>query len=178
MMLAPLAAPAPARWYGLIVTPQREAQAVAWLALRGVYGFYPVKHRTVTVRGKKLRRESRYLPGYVFAKAPGRIIWSRVQSCPFIANAIRLSSGEPATLNPADLKAIYAMRHRDDDEAEAIRQARAIRPGDRARILSGVFEGSEVEVCEIRAGDAVLRLNMFGGEVPVRIPLAGLHKIG
>lgn len=178
MIAGALSEPGPARWYGLVVPPQREGAAEAWLALRGVYSFHPVKSRTVKIRGKCIRRESRYLPGYVFARFDGSIIWHRVQASPFISDAIRLSSGQPATLNPNDLKGIYAMRHRDEAEADAERQARTIRPGDRARILSGVFEGNEVEVCEIRSGEAVLRLTMFGDCVPVRIPLAGLHKIG
>lgn len=165
------------RWYGLIVMPQKEHQAEAWLALRNVYSFHPVKHKTVKIRGKAKRIESRYLPGYVFARFPGPIIWHRVQDSPFIRDAIRLSSGAPAVLNPDDLTAIYAMRHVEDAEAEALRRARTIRPGDRAAILSGVFSGHEVEVTEIRAGNAVLRINMFGGEVPATIPLASMRKI-
>lgn len=165
------------RWYGLIVMPQKERQAEAWLALRNVYAFHPVKHKTVKIRGKVKRNESRYLPGYVFARFPGEIIWHRVQDSPFIRDAIRVSSGRPAVLNPDDLTAIYAMRHVEDAEAETLRRARTIRPGDRAAILSGVFSGQEVEVAEIRAGNAVLRINMFGGEIPASIPLASMRKI-
>lgn len=163
-------------WYALIVPPQREGAAEQWLGLRGVYAFHPVKTRTVTVKGKRIRRESCYLPGYVFARFGGSIIWHRVQESPYIADAIRLSCGAPATLNPEDLAGIYAMRHRDDESAEAARRARTVRPGDRARILSGVFEGSEVDVIEIRSGEAVLRLTLFG-DVPVRVPVALLDKM-
>jgi transcription antitermination factor NusG len=172
-----ITSPGAPRWYGLIVPPQKEGAAEQWLSLRGVYAFHPVKSHVVAIRGKRIRRESRYLPGYVFARFDGAIIWHRVQASPFISDAIRVSTGQPATLNPDDLKGIYSMRHRDEAEAEAERQSRTIRAGDRARILSGVFEGQEVEVCEIRAGGAVLRVQMFGGEVAATIPLASMRKI-
>jgi transcription antitermination factor NusG len=170
--------PGPARWYGLIVAPQREAASVGWLSRRGAYGFYPVRHRIVTRRGKPVRIESRYLPGYVFARFPGWIVWHRVQESPLITDAIRLASGEPATLDPGDLKCIHAMRHRDETEDRARAEAARFRRGDKARIMSGVLAGQEVEIGEIRSGSAVLRIAMFGGEVSATVPLAQLHKIG
>lgn len=167
------------RWHGLTVPPQHEAKAEAWLKVRGVYSFHPVTHRTVTIRGKKIRRESRYLPGYVFARFPGEAIWHRVLETPFITDAIRLFSGHPAFLKPKDLVDLHDMRSRDEAAEAKARHARTIHAGDRVRltgILSGIVPGDDVEVLTITNGRAKVRITMFGGEVDAEVSVSDLRK--
>lgn len=165
------------RWHALIVPPQREEAAEAMLARHGVYSFHPVTVRTVSVRGKRKRVVSRYLPGYVFARFPGPVIWHRLMASPVVADAVRHSSGWPAVLMPADLERLHAMRAIDEAEEERRRQAAIIRRGDRVRILSGAFEGDEVEVLSLDNGAVQVRMCILGSELPVQIVFSGVEKI-
>ena len=171
--------PADPRWYALIVPPQREGQAVAYLERMGVYAFFPVKRKVSVIRGKRISRDSRYLPGYVFARFPGRPIWHKVFASAFISDAIRLrSTGEPGILRASDLAGIQAMAPRDEAKEAAHKRAKAIRPGDRAVVMGGILEGREIEVSEIRAGRAVFRVTMFGSDREAEVDAGLLRKGG
>lgn len=166
------------RWHALMTLPQAEATTEAWLKARGVYSFHPVTRRVVTIRGKKVSRTKRLLPGYVFARFPGIMAWHAVKGCVHIAGCIRMASGEPGILRPDDLTALHAMRDRDDEEREAQRRAAIIRPGDKVRILSGLWSDEQTEVIAIRHGKAIVRLTMFGAEREVEVEQAAMVKAG
>jgi transcription antitermination factor NusG len=169
--------PGDPRWHALIVIPQREHAAEAMLSRHGVYSFHPVTSRTTRVRGKRKTVQSRYLPGYVFARFPGPVIWHRLVASPLIADAVRHSSGWPAVLAAQDLERLHAMRAIDEAEAERQRQARVIRRGDRVRILTGAFEGEEVEVLSLANGAVHVRMCILNTELPVQIVFSGVEKI-
>lgn len=169
--------PGEPRWHGVVVPPMREGQCEAWLERRGVYSFHPVTYRTVTIRGKRKRIESRYLPGYVFARFPGPAIWHRVMASLFVADAIRMSSGDPAILAPADLTNIHAMRAIDEAAEEARRNAAKIRRGDRVRMLSGIFEGEAVEVLSLDNGRVKIGMTLFGAEREADVAVDMIEKI-
>ncbi|MEN9060017.1 transcription termination/antitermination protein NusG [Ponticoccus litoralis] len=167
------------RWHALTVPPQKEDAAEAWLKLRGVYSFHPVTRRTTKLRGKVIERESRYLPGLVFASFPGVAVRSRVTDCPFITGAITLKSGHWGIIVPDDIRRLHAMRSIDDEQKRQRSEAAKIRKGDRVRVLSGLLgEGQEVEVFEIRAGRARFKLHMFGAEINAEADIDRLHKLG
>lgn len=167
------------RWHALMVSSQREQAAEAWLSLRGVYAFHPVTKRVSVIRGKQVPRESRYLPGYVFARFPGRADRHRVMACPFITDALRVQSGAWGVIVPADIRKLHAMRSVDAAQERARKDAQIIRKGDRVRVLgSGPDDGPEVEVHEIVAGKARFRLHMFGADRIVEANIDRLHKIG
>lgn len=167
------------RWHGLMVRPQREAAAVAWLELRGVYSFYPVTYRTTMQRGKKVEHESRYLPGYVFARFPARAINARVLDGPFIHDALRMQSGHWGVIRPNDIRKLHAMRSRDALMDAKKAEAARIKVGDKVRVMDGLWEeGQEVEIIEVRAGKAKFRVHMFGAEVPAEASIDQLRKIG
>jgi transcription antitermination factor NusG len=165
------------RWHALIVIPQKEQATEAMLARHGVYSFHPVTTRTVRIRGKRKTVQSRYLPGYVFARFPGPVLWHKLVASPLVADAVRHSSGWPAALMPGDLERLHAMRAMDEAEAERQRQAKMIRRGDRVRILSGAFEGEEVEVMSLANGAVHVRMCILGSELPVQIVFSGVEKI-
>lgn len=172
--------PGPRRWHALIVPPQRETAAEAWLKVRGIYAFHPVKRQVTTIRGKRVERHQRYLPGYVFANVPGRMVWHRVFASPLIADAIRMQSGEPGILRAEDLRMIQAMRPRDEaaDAAKAARAAAAklFAPGDSVEITKGPLAGIRSEVVEIRAGRAILQLTMFGSQREAEVDFHTMRK--
>lgn len=178
--MTPIYTPAPARWHALMTLPQAEAKTEAWLKARGVYSFHPVTRRVVTIRGKAVSRVSRYLPGYVFARFPGEMVWHRVHACAHVHDCIRMASGQPGILRPDDLTALHAMRDRDDEAREAQRHAAMIRRGDKVRILSGLWQDSApTEVVEIgENGKAKVRLVMFGAERLVEVDMTAMIKVG
>jgi transcription antitermination factor NusG len=90
---------------------------------------------------------------------------------------VRHSSGWPAVLAPQDLERLHAMRAIDEAEAERQRQARVIRRGDRVRILTGAFEGEEVEVMSLDGGKVRVRMCILGAELPVEVVFSGVEKI-
>lgn len=175
--MSDLYTPGDPRWHALIAIPQKEQAAEAMLARHGVYSFHPVTTRTTRVRGKRRTVQSRYLPGYVFARFPGPVIWHRLMASPLVADAVRHSSGWPAVLAPQDLERLHAMRAIDEAEAERQRQAKIIRRGDRVRILSGAFEGEEVEVLALDNGAVHVRMCILNTELPVQIVFSGVEKI-
>lgn len=166
------------RWHALMTAPQAEAKAEAWLKARGVYSFHPVTRRVVTIRGKAVSRVSRYLPGYVFARFPGEMVWHRVHACTHVHDCIRMASGQPGILRPDDLTALHAMRDRDDEAREAQRHAAMIRRGDKVRVLSGLWSGQQTEVIAIRNGKAIVQLTMFGADREVEVAMAVMVKAG
>lgn len=167
------------RWHGLMVRPQREAATVAWLELRGVYAFYPVTAKRRIVRGKPLEYESKYLPGYVFARFPGRAIINRVMACPFISGALTVESGAWGIIRPLDMRKLHAMRSTDAQQQEQKAQAAKIQKGDRVKVLEGLWqEGQTVEVIEVRAGKARFKIHMFGADIEAEADVDRLRKIG
>lgn len=170
---APIVTQGPARWIALTVLPQREDQAEAWLALRGVYAFHPVLMRRVTVRGHARDYARRYLPGYVFARFQGEPVRHLVMACDYITGALCDDRGGWGALASRELRALHAMRRVDaaaearrSEAAERRRRAALVRAGDGALFRCGVFAGQTCEVVELRAdGGAVVRLSLFGGEI-------------
>lgn len=160
-------------WYALTVSPQREDEAEAWLSLRGVYAFHPVTTRRVRRMGRERVYHRRYLPGYVFARFPGRPVVHAVMACPFITGAITMADGRWGKLKPEGLRAIHAMRKLDADaeaarraDAARRRRARMLRRGDSAMFRSGPFAEFHCEVVDLRAdGGARVRFQLFGREV-------------
>ena len=171
----PLYQAGPAHWHCLRVLPQREDDCEAWLDRRGVYAFHPVTVRYETIRGQRIKRVSRFIPGYVFARFPGRIVWHVVKDSPFVADAIRLRDGRIAALAECDLTALRAMSDREQREKERRAAAQMIRLGDRATIASGPFEGADVEILSLKAGRATISIRMFSG-IPAEVALENLVK--
>ena len=172
----PLYQDGPAQWHCLRVMPQREDDCEAWLDRRGVYAFHPVTVRHETVRGQCVKRVSRFIPGYVFARFPGRIVWHVVKDSPFVADAIRLRDGRIAALAECDLTALRAMSDRERRERERKAAAQMIRLGDRVRISAGPFEGHDVEILSLKAGRATFRIRLFGGDIPAEVALENVVK--
>ena len=161
------------RWHALLVAPQKEDQAEAWLQRRGVYAFHPVTERKVRRAGKVREYYRRYLPGYVFARFPGRAIVHDVVACPFIQGALMTAYGTWGELHPGELRSLHAMRKVDlqlkaaDRLAERQRRrSRNLQKGDRALFKSGAFVDHTCEVVELLAdGGVKVRFKLFGRDV-------------
>lgn len=157
----------------LITLPQKEAAACAVLGQRyGADCAYPVEQvidRTRTRRaGQPVMRERRILPGYVFAAFRDLPPLHDLLSSRYVRDCIRTSRGDIALLHPDDLRRIYAMRHQVEAEARAKIHRAVIRPGDEAHLM-GIFDGQPVEVIEIGAKGAKVRLRLYGREMLVPV---------
>lgn len=160
-----------AGWFALITRPQKERAVEGWLAARGVYSFHPVLVRATRIRGKVVRSERRYLPGYVFARFPGAPVCHAVMAFPMINDAIRMADGRWGLLDGGDLRRLHGMRSVDVEAArqerkDADRRRQAVRPrvGHGALFRSGPLAGQRCEVVSLDAvGGAVVRVTMFGG---------------
>jgi len=151
----------------------------AWLKLRGVEAFHPVKERTTVRRGVRRTIESAYIPGYVFARFPGRVLRARVLAFPHITGAITMESGHWGIIRPKDIRQLYAMRSMEAQVNERKAAAARIKAGDRVKVLEGLWmDGQEVEIREIRAGRARFKLHMFGADIDAEASVDALRKIG
>lgn len=164
-------------WYALITLPQRESAARQWLDRRlGVYSFFPVKAERRHVRGRWIERQSRYLPGYLFARFPAEPNWYELLQSPFVHNAIRGSDGYPGRLHPDSLTAIKAMATVDDEIEHRWHLAARPRRGDRVRVKQGAFAGWDgLEVVEVVAGNVRLSLRLLGRDL--ELPIEGVEKL-
>lgn len=175
----------PARWHALRVGPQREEQAEAWLRRRGVLAFHPVLMRRVRRMGRVREYARRYLPGYVFARFPGEALPHRIVGHCGLIGALCRADGHWGVLDPADLRALYAMRRIEaETEAQrramraASRRATMVRAGEPALFRAGPFAGVHCEVVEMTAeGGAKVRLALFGREVEMLSPVSDMVGI-
>lgn len=170
-----------AQWFGLKCVPKAESHLKAWLAIRGIYAFYPVtkaRRRIPRSRVKFVEYERRYLPGYVFARFDGEPVWNRFfDQCPFAHDVIRYQlSGQPGPLNPVDLAKLHAMRSVDEARQESAKQARTIRKGDRVRFFFSGIEFENVEVLEISGMFGKVKLGLLGKD-EIKVSLHDMQKM-
>ncbi len=142
-----------------------------FLARRGVrVAFYPVDLRVASFKGRRRESERRFLPGYVFALFPREPVWHRLLATPErpdrpVRGVIRLASGEPARIMPRDVRGLWEMRSQAAALERRWRAERRLRPGPARAVWGDVLEGQALEVCELVAGKARVRLRLFGREV-------------
>lgn len=158
--------PWPALWFVLIVPPQGELTATAWLSRQGVTEAW---HPTETVYVHQPRHPHKLVPrvkpiatGYLFAKLERRPIWPFLfeQSRGKITDVMRI--GEiPAALNDADLMQMRQVPDRLRDLREAAAEAKRIKPGDTVTILAGGFAGWQVIAENVSNG--IVRFTAPGG---------------
>lgn len=166
-------------WYVFQTPPQREASAKAWLERRGVEAWYPSETRWRRIpRGKRQKApyEARLVPRYIFARFTGYPAWDVVQSCRWLSRVVGMN-GEPMPVTDD----VMAQMEKVPERLEVIRkreiEKRTLRPGDKAKVASGPFEGWVVEVQQIHAGIASFIVPLFGGETVGKAEEATLRKI-
>lgn len=187
--VAGIVLPGPSRWYALRVAPQREDEVEGWLRKRGVYAFHPVLKRQTRARGVVRTYHRRYLPGYVFARFCGDPVVHMVMSCPWVIGALCRADGHWGVLEPSKLRAVHAMRKRDEriegsraEEMLRRREAARMRAGDMVMFRVGPFAEFPCEIVELVADGGVrLRFQLFGREVLVDsspTDLLPMRKVG
>jgi transcription antitermination factor NusG len=153
-------------WFVLIVPPQGELSATAWLSRQGVT---EVWHPTEIVYVHMARHPHKRIPrikpiatGYLFAKLDRRPIWPFLfdQSRGKVLDVMRIGE-RPAALNDADLMQMRQVPERLRDMRQAAEDAKRIKPGDMVTILTGGFAGWQVIADDVTGG--VVRFTAPGG---------------
>ena len=159
-------------WFVLIVPPQGELTATAWLARNGVAeAWHPTEMVYVRQHHRPNKRIPRIKPiatGYLFTKLDRRPVWDFLfaQSNGKISDVMRI--GEcPVALRDNDLMAMKQMPERLRSMRQAAIDAATIRPGDMATITGGHMDGWTIRVDSVKGGVAFFEAPIGQGRVDV-----------
>jgi len=165
-------------WFVLLVPPQGELAATAWLAREGVHeAWHPTETVYVHSRNPPHKRIPKLKPiatGYLFARLHRRPIWDFLfnQSRGKISDVMRIGE-RPVALADSDLLQMREVPERLRGIRAAAEEAKRIRPGDTVTILEGGMAGWHVTVDGV--ADGLVRFTAPGGW-PVKIEEARVAK--
>ncbi|WP_197433306.1 transcription termination/antitermination protein NusG [Agrobacterium vitis] len=169
------------RWFAARVMTGREKTVENQLGEFGVQALVPMR------KGPDLRRRHRVIPGqmmpvihgYVLIKLPldGQVL----AGLRAVDHFISLVGGFD---NPLPLTEVEVMRFKalaDDGTYDWERNTgKSFWRGERVQMYDGPFAGMKGEVVSCRSdgkGDVVVLVEMFGGIVPVTVPIAFCEKM-
>lgn len=175
-------------WFALQVPPQKEFAAQAILHKKGIDTYVPVRkewrRRNKYSKAKELRSFP-VAPRYVFAGFPSRVpLWFDLFSLPIITGVVGLN-GTPKPIPYRHTEKAPGLRGIMDKWPNGIvapKEQRFMQThgefevGDSVEILSGPFEGQKVPVVEIKGGDALVHMMLFGSVQEVKMALENLVK--
>lgn len=158
-------------WFIFTTRPQGELAASAWLARNGALEtWYPSETILTTNRYKPGKRIPKVIPvcsGYLFAVLPARpnwdVLFARAQhgGKKLLTHVVSRGS-EPIPIPESTIIEMAQVPKRLEVIREAEREARKLRPGDKARLNIGGTEWT-VQVEAIHEGIASFVLPLLGG---------------
>ena len=164
-------------WYALRTMPTREQMVAKILRYGGVKAHVKTEKRLRRkTKRDKVRTEQEFVAasGYCFVGLDDRVPnpWTLVHNWHQIKSVVSYG-GRPVLLNPVKLAAFldfddyslpdYFKFFETKGEPDFI-------VGDMVRVCSGSLEGFNLPVQEIRAGEAIFHLMLFGKQVEMAIP--------
>lgn len=159
-------------WFVLIVPPQGELTATAWLARQGIAeAWHPTEMIYVRNRykpGKRIPKIKPIATGYLFTRLDRRPIWPWLfeQSRGKVMDVMRI--GEcPVALRDDDLMRMKELPERLKALRQAAIDAATIHPGDTATITGGHMDGWTIRVDSIKGGVAFFEAPIGKGSVTV-----------
>ncbi len=172
-----------ARWYGMIVTSQREIAVDNVLHGAGFSHWAPVekvKQRVHLPSGKTISRlvDRAVITGYVFVRA--RWTGEACNALMGLTGVIGMVGGKlnPVAIGEAELvgmKGFFALPPKQ--RQRQIAKARALKSGDGVIIEHENFEGLRGVVVAAPDGDTAWVLaQLFGRQVRISLPVANLEK--
>lgn len=189
-------------WFIIRCTSGQEGKAERYLERMGYpHAWHPKQKRRLSEAVyQRLLRAAKKLPNWARSKPPSRhkvipYVYGYVflptddiephringHHSPQVWMEVLCVNGNPYRLRDEDmtrmrdipdtLKALI-----DEAERKAYEEWQAKRPviGGRAKVISGIFEGYEAVVTEIRAGEVVMDLTTVG---PVKLPETTVEKV-
>lgn len=179
--LAAAASDGKRQWFVVGVRPRSEKAVENELADQGVTAWVPLKNeRSSRMRRRRIDgRQGPAVPGYVFvrmvADAAGFLGVLGLRDV-----VAFLGTGErPAPVRNEIMDALKDLVEGGAfDEGPCDRLRRVLTKGDRVQIQGGAFAFVEAVVIGYRGGrSARVMANLFGGDVPMQVPLTNLQRI-
>jgi len=165
-------------WYALCVPPQKEFAAQEILTRRGIASFCPFesvwRQKSRYTREKELRHYP-VMPRYVFAGFEAEPSWFHIFSIPLIRAVVGFNN-EPAKIHDMG-KFIGRFRNglKRAEQEKFMRTHREYQAGDLVTIVEGALSGRSVVVENIARGHAFFRMEMFGAEMVLNLPIGSLE---
>jgi transcription antitermination factor NusG len=178
------------KWYLVYTAPRMEAKAKQALEDAGCKTFWPSSHVVITApRRKPVEHDVGTFPRYLFVSGMpfrerqidrvqedrtvvtvnGRPV-DDIRDIDGVLEVVSNSAGWLRVPNAA-IAAIAGYQASKIEE----RRAPTVRPGDKARVIEGPFMSFQATVVEAIGMDAAkVLIDIFGGKVPVTMPLAQL----
>lgn len=169
------------RWFAVRVMTGREMAVENQLAELGVAALVPMR------KGPDLRRRGRIIAGqmmpvihgYVLVKMPLRgAELVALQAVDYMLSVVG-GYDNPMPITDEEVKRFKDLAQEGVYDWERP-SAKRFRSGDRVELFDGPFVGMKGEVQSCRSdgkGDVVVTLEMFGGKVPVTVPVAFCEKL-
>ncbi|MGG7518828.1 transcription termination/antitermination protein NusG [Allorhizobium undicola] len=169
------------RWFAARVMTGKEKAVENQLVAFGVEALVPMR------KGPDLRRRHRLIPGqlmpvihgYVLVKLPmnGHVL----AALRVVEHFISLVGGfeNPLPITSNEVKRFKALADQGAYDWE-VKTGKSFQRGERVQLFDGPFVGMKGEIVSCRSdgkGDVVVSLEMFGGIVPVTVPLAFCEKL-
>lgn len=165
-------------WYALCVPPQKEFAAQEILHRRGLATFCPFeslwRQKSRYTREKELRHYP-VMPRYVFAGFAAPPSWFHIFQIPLVMSVVGFNN-EPARIQDM-LKFVSGFRNglRRADQEKFMRTHREYAVGDLATIVDGALSGRSVVVENIADGHAYFKMEMFGADMLLNLPIGKLE---
>tara|TARA_R110002073_G_scaffold120601_2_gene262655 strand:- start:5741 stop:6403 length:663 start_codon:yes stop_codon:yes gene_type:complete len=178
-----LAALATMQWFLARVPSQKEFVAEQILDDAGLIVFVPEETRFRRACGKaKRKREIRValIPGYLMVAFPaGPVQWGNLLRFQLVRGLVG-HEGVPLHVPFGEVKRMLERHSAGEFRAPNVQQwmrtYREFEVGDQVEVLEGLYEGHVAEVTGLRGQNAMMVLNMFGGEIKAEIPMQALGR--
>lgn len=162
-------------WFCLKAKPRQEAVAVSNLRSIGVTELvFPRVRRTRRGHAKNKVVVEPLFPGYVFARFDPAEHQSTIRSTRGVLHLVS-REGRPVDVEQAVIDELNAL----GPEAVLSLLDEEIKVGAKARVIRGIFAGSEGEVIRLASPQQriALLLSILGSDQPVELPLADVEAL-
>lgn len=165
-------------WYALTVPPQKEFAAQEIMKRRGFTTFCPFEslwRRKSKYTSEKELRHFPLMPRYLFVGFDDQPSWFEVFRIPLIVSVVGLE-GEPAQIgNMPRFVSNFRNGLRRPDAERHMKTHREYKIGDTVLVVEGPLADRLVKVEDIANGHAFFKMEMFGTEYRLSLPVGKLE---
>jgi transcription antitermination factor NusG len=163
-------------WYFLTVVPTSEFETAEKLHRLGATTIVPMFVTSARVaRHKLVDREFPLWPGYVCAGFTTSRPWFQIDRISTITGALGWD-GEPYALPAHTVDLVAETARKKLDLRRKTSERRALRIGDRVKLLTGPFINHVAEVSAVRKKSVQVLLEFFGAVQEVQIPASAVEQ--
>jgi len=135
-------------WHPLRVAPGKELAATGILKRHhGIEAFVPTEDRQRTVRGQRITRTFPQVTQIVYAKFHYAPNWDVMRERRIITGVF-CTGCKPIILTPDTIRIVRGLPTKAEELAAAREELLRVNAGERVRLVSGPFEGMEVDVTQ------------------------------